>query len=485
MQIIITDSFGAPVIFCDLNKKIKRNIGLGIMLVPVGFAVSVTSIGCMGRVSSGNPNDFAIANFGHPSSPLVATVVPPNNSVAISGAYFGMTIHRLVVNPISSTPAVPFLAFPIHTFRLWDVVSWATLEPASGQYDWTTMDATVAIAKQNGVTDFIFTLGYVPAWASTNAADPCGPTQQFGSCDAPDMKAFDDFLGHVVRRYCGVVQYYETWNEPYLTEFWNGTDAQLVIIASDLYQIAKDPANCGCTNGSCSPGGGPNPNLILLPSISSTNEPNLKRLDTYLAVAGATYPFADVASFHGYGYAQAEDIVQGVAQLKTILASHGLAGLEIWDTEASWGTSTSNDQELEVSWLMRFQMAQAASGVSRFIWYAYDNCAWGTLWGPACGDSTDSWQGVRLPGNAYANIEGWIAGAALNHCEQYEDGFWACELQRAGGYEGWMLWNSAGTSSSVRIPEKLQLTEYRDWQNNIRVLPEEITVDKMPVLVEN
>lgn len=177
--------------------------------------------------------------------------------------------------------------------------------------------------------------------------------------------------------------------------------------------------------------------------------------------------------------------MQGVPQLKKTLAKHGLSSLQLWDTEASWGATVANDQEQEASWLMRFHVAQALSGVSRFVWYAYDNCAFGTLWGPACHDSTDNWQGVRLPGEAYANLEGWMAGATLTHCDQYQDGLWACELQRASGYDGWILWASTGTSLSVPIPNGLPLTQYRDWQNNVHVLPEAITVDQMPVLVEN
>jgi hypothetical protein len=78
-----------------------------------------------------------------------------------------------------------------------------------------------------------------------------------------------------------------------------------------------------------------------------------------------------------------------------------------------------------------------------------------------------------------------MVGATLDHREQYQDGFCACELRRTGGYEGWVLWASTGASRSVRIPNELGLTEDRDWQNNISVLPEEITVDQMPVLVEN
>ena len=462
----------------------KRDLPLGIIAGALSLAMSVILIGCGGPLSPNHSNDSVVTHFGYPGSSLVATVVPTNGALAISEAYFGMTIHRLISSATSSK-AVPFPPFPIQTFRLWDVVGWNTLEPANGQYDWTTMDGTIAIAKQNGVSDFIFTFGYVPAWASTNPTGSCGFPGESGTCDAPDMQAFDDFVTHLVRRYCGVMQYFETWNEPNLKDFWNGTDDQLVSVARDLYKIAKDRDNCGCTNGVCAPGGGVNPNQVILPPINSINEANLSWLDAYLAAAGPTYPYADIASFHGYGNEQPEDIVAAVAQLTKTLARHGLSSLELWDTEASWGTSTNDDQKEEVSWLMRFHIAQEVSGVSRFVWYAYDDCATGTLWGPACQNSPDNWQGIRLPGQAYGTVEDWTVGATFDHCEHYQDGFWACQLERAGGYEGWILWYSTGASRLVHVPGRLQLTKYRDWQNNSEVLPEEIIVGQMPVIVEN
>jgi hypothetical protein len=467
---------------CD--QRAKSSCPPAVLLILFGFVITSTLIGCSAFISSTSPKDSAVTHFGYTGSPLAATLVPPNNSSATSNAYFGMTIHHLADSSTLSKPAVPFPPFPIQTFRFWDVVTWQTLEPANGQYDWTTMDETIAIAKQNGITDFIFTFGYVPTWASTNPADPCESVGA-GSCDPPDRKAFDDFATQLVQRYCGVVRYYETWNEPNLKAFWNGTNPQLLSIATDLYQIAKNPANCGCNEGVCSPGGGDNPDLVLLPSINSINAANLEWLDSYLATAGGTYSYADVTSFHGYGYAQPEDILQGVPQLRQTLAKHGLSSFELWDTEASWGTSATDDQEQEASWLMRFHITQALSGVSRFVWYAYDNCAWGTLWGPACRNSSDNWQGLRLPGHAYATVEAWMVGATLDHCERYQDGLWACELRRPAGYEGWILWDSTGTSHSVSVPGALQLTQYRDWQNHINALPSEIDVDQMPTLLEN
>lgn len=85
-----------------------------------------------------------------------------------------MTIHRLVYNPLSpSTPITPFPPFRLSTLRLWDVGNWRSLESTDGQYDRTTMDGTITVAQQTAVVTLFFTLGEVPGWASTNAADPC------------------------------------------------------------------------------------------------------------------------------------------------------------------------------------------------------------------------------------------------------------------------------------------------------------------------
>jgi hypothetical protein len=468
------------------DYKAKGHLLLGLLLLLDGFVVSTTLSGCSAWTStSASPQSSAITNFGYTGSPLASRLFPANPPAPVSNAYFGMTIHRLVYSPLSPTkPIAPFPAFPLRTLRLWDVVNWSTLEPAAGRYDWSVMDGTIAVAKQNGVSDFIFTLGDGPQWAYANPSETCNSGGAPGPCNAPDPQALEDFVTHVVQRYCGVVEYYETWNEPNWG-FWNGTNAQLIGVATRLYQIAKDPANCGCTNGACSPGGGSNPNQVLLPSISNITAGNLSWLDSYLSAAGSNYPYADISAFHGYGYTQPEQITQGVAQLQNILAKHGLSGLELWDTEASWGQTAGGAQEEEASWLMRFHIVQQLSGVSRLVWYAYDNCEWGTLWGPACGDSPDNWQGVRLPGDAYATLETWISGTTFTHCDRYQNGLWACELQRSGGYEGWILWDSAGASVSVPVPSHLQLTQYHDWQNNVSALPQQITVGQMPMLLDN
>jgi hypothetical protein len=298
------------------------------------------------------------------------------------------------------------------------------------------------------------------------------------------MADFDNFAKNVVQRYCGTIKYYETWNEPNGLSYWSGTNVQLLAVAQDLYTIAKDPANCGCANGVCAPNGGANPNQVLLPPISRISPANLTWLDAYMATAGAQYPYADVAAFHGYDLTSPEDMATEVPLLNQTLANHGLSNLPLWDTEASWGSLTPVDQD-QASWLMRYHAVLATTNVSRFVWYAYDNCGWGTLWeSTLCASPQMPVGQLTDPGEAYGVIEGWLSGAILSSCQQYENGLWACELRRAGGYDAWMLWSSAGTEISVPITGSV-LTVYRDWQNNVNALPSELTVGEMPMLLEN
>jgi hypothetical protein len=445
--------------------------------VSSGSTVDLLDASNMTSESRAATGSGSIGSFSYTGSPLVNTVKALHPSAAISSDYFGMTIHH---------SATPFPAFPISTLRFWDVVNWRDIEPSRGQFVWTRTDSTIATARKKGINDFVFAFGAVPLWAATNPSEPCPGGGVPGYCSPPDITALDELVTHVVQRYCGAIRYYETWNEPNGSGYWKGSNTQLLTIAQHLYRIARDPANCGCANGVCTPNGGANPNKVLLPTISRITQPNLNWLDSYLGAAGSRYPYADIAAFHGYTYtANPEEIVTQVQLLNQVLAKHGLGNLPLWNTEASWNARVQTNQQ-RASWLMRYYMAQAVAGVSRFIWYAFDDCGTGTLWeAPWCKDPQTPVGQLTDAGRAYGVIENWLAGANVTGCQQYQNGLWACELQRAGNYDAWMLWSTTDTDISVPIPTNSGLTVYRDWQNKMSSLPAGITVNQMPVLLES
>ena len=482
-----------------VTLKRAQSLALEAVFTPTVSGSAAGQITFVSNDSSGAAKVVTLSGTGSKvgafSGSTVASIyTPPNPTTAITDDFFGMTIYNIAPwNAGQVGGVVSFPPYKLATLRLWDVAYWAQLEPAKGWFNWTKMDDTIAVGTQNGVNDFIFTMGQTPKWASSDSTDPCTGGEGAGTCSAPTMSDYDAFATTVVQRYCGKVKYYEPWNEPNNPGFWDGTNAQMLTISQHLYQIAKDPANCGCTNGVCSAGGGVNPNKVLLPPIAGVLPSAVTWLDMYLASAGtASYPYADVAAFHGYvwhGYTP-ETILSEIQNLKTTLAKYGLSNLELWNTETSFESDTYFDDNGQTSWLMRAHIADNLAGVSRLVWYTYDSCSWGTLAKPASASATCSNQygstdyQLTQAGSAYSTIEDWMIGASLTQCQEYEDGLWACELQRSNNYDAWMLWSSAGTSLTVSIPTDLNLTVYRDSTNTVNALPAQLTITELPVLLE-
>ena len=429
-------------------------------------------------------------SFDYTGAALVNTLIPTNPWAAISGDFFGQTIVSLAPNSNYSEPNMtPFPSFPVSTLRLFDVSYWAMIQAYPGENNFSKLDNTISIAQQNGVSDFLFDFGRPPVWASTNPTDPCPTGEGPGTCSPPIMADYDAFVTQIVQRYCGTIKYYEPWNEPDNPQFWDGDNSQMLTIVQHVYQIAKDPANCGCANGVCSPGGGTNPNQVVLPPISNTTATGIAWLNSFLSDAGS-FSYADIAGFHGYGYAGTpENLTKGISALKQTLATYNMSNLPLWDTEGSWEWNALYDEQQQASWLMRYHVVQIALNVSRATWYSYDQCAWGTLYNSAlCGAFQQGPSGTLTPaGSAYGVMENWLIGANLTQCLQFQNGLWACELQRSGGYDAWMLWSSTGSATgiTVPIPSSMNMTVYRDWQNNVNSLPSQITVTQMPVLLEN
>ena len=91
------------------------------------------------------------------------------------------------------------------------------------------LDSLIGAATANGVSGYIFTFGNPPTWA----LNPDGSVNQGDA---------DEVLSNLVRRECGTIQYYETWNEANLPSSWTGTQTQLITLAQHFYQTVK--ANC-------------------------------------------------------------------------------------------------------------------------------------------------------------------------------------------------------------------------------------------------
>jgi hypothetical protein len=304
----------------------------------------------------------------------------------------------------------------------------------------------------------IYTFGRTPQWASSQPETP-GPYGS-GECAPPaDLRTWDNYVTAIVSHAGSRITYWELWNEPQDPEYYCGDMQTLLTMAQHAYRIIK----------SINPAA-----QVITPTVSASEGPAW--LDKYHAGGGGEY--ADIISFHGYCNNEAESIVSVVSQYQAVVRTHGQSGKPLWDTEADWAGDADDElygNENRAAFLAKYYFLQWSEGIGRFVWYAYDGGSWGGLWSPGSTANPDV--------ASYGIVQQWMVGASMSSgCAPDASGTWSCTLNRAGGYEALVLWNSDKTVS-YRVPE--QYTEVRDLSGNVQPLAGgKLQVGDSPVLVE-
>jgi hypothetical protein len=82
-----------------------------------------------------------------------------------------------------------------------EYLSWSSLEPSQGVYNWAALDSWIAANQSNGA-QMVYTFdltGSVPSWAETNGQI--------------NWSAFQDFVTAIVEHANGAIKYWEGANE--------------------------------------------------------------------------------------------------------------------------------------------------------------------------------------------------------------------------------------------------------------------------------
>ncbi len=406
-------------------------------------------------------SDVSSSALNLPLSGVGATAVAPQPpGQGIPAEYLGQNLHPGVFNG-----AIPWPTIPFGSIRLWDTMtSWAEINTSDSVYDFSVLDASLALAAQNGKTDFLYTFGSVPTWASSDPTDQSCVTavRPPGSCDPPyDLNPdgtgpdllWKNFVTAVVTHAAGKIQYWEMWNEPDVPTEWTGTMAQMARMAQDAYTIIKsvDPNALVTTPTPVDDGGGAQ-------SIAGW-------MSSYLAVNGGNY--ADIVTFHGYVSAAHGEPPENIASVVQTVDSNLvdlLSSKPRWDTEASWGKDPGYpDPDLQAAFVARMYLLQWSNGVQRFYWYQYGNTGFGTLW-------TDS--GLAPAGIAYEQVYDWMVGATLASPCSNTGTVWTCNITKPGGIQEQAVWDSSQSCSngscttSVYTPATVY-TEYADLAGTV------------------
>lgn len=368
-------------------------------------------------------------------------------------SFFGMSVNKPTVEQSG-------IAVSYGTTRTWDVypfIDWAHSNPSFGVYDFTNLDAFIAANAASGNADIIYTLGNPPLWASAYPDAPCneGP----GSCGPPGcFLAWNAYIAAVVSHTRGKIHIWELWNEPQDPGYYAGNAYYMALLAQQAQQVIKsiDPSA-----------------IILSPAPTGGYGPAW--MNDFLSFGGGNY--VDVIAFHGYWSANAADLASIVQSYRAMMTTYGIANKPLWDTESSWagGAVVPTDYSVRAAYVAQSYLLHWSLGVSRFVWYMYDNPAWGGLWDPT--------NGIHPDGTAYAQVSSWMIGAVMsNPCGVDQSGTWTCDLVRSGGYGGRVVWNANATPYQPAS----QFTQLRTLTGLVMQLNpgSVITLGNLPVLLE-
>jgi len=265
------------------------------------------------------------------------------------------------------TPLDPFAQMPgpmVGHLRLWDCrVTWRDLNPAPGVWDWTRLDAIVALAEDRGIVDLCLVLGGTPQWAArvpneAHAAPWIGP----GSNSPPHtMSDWTEYVRRVVTRYAGRIQSYQCWNEPQLRDFWSpygqiNVLAQMTLLAHRMIRRVD-----------------PSARLVSAAVLPRQSSGGMRRASAYLtALRRLDWP-VDVHSAHvypmiGQGPAYWRDLVQA---WKITLKALGAPKAPLWVTETNYNLMGGPlpARAVKRSVLLTDHYADRL-GVARVYWYA-------------------------------------------------------------------------------------------------------------------
>jgi hypothetical protein len=316
----------------------------------------------------------------------------------------------MVVKAPADTPLVA-----VGSRRLWDAgVTWAALEPRRGSFSWSTLDAAVDAAEQQG-EQVVLTLGMTPTWASSEPTLPSAYGD--GATAMPSqMEDWDAYVTAIATRYAGRIQAYEIWNQPENPAYWAGDPGEMGI---QLTELAEEATAC---IHSIDPSA-----LVVSPGLSPAG------LAQFLAAGGGRFVDVVAGALTMQGHAP-EAAADQLRSLRAAMAGTAAAGKPLWNDQAAWTLpSTGLSEATQAAWVARALLLNAGFGVARMHWYAWDDSVAGIL---RLSSGTQQPTEAML---AYGVVEDWLDGNVMNGCSSTAEGLWTCQLV-ISGKPAWVVW---------------------------------------------
>lgn len=232
-------------------------------------------------------------------------------------------------------------------------VPWHLLETVPGNYEWETLDVTIAEIVNAGLKPLPDIFG-APSWA---ADLDCGPISDIGS--------FEHFLDNLISRYADVVEAWEFTNEPDGRErhrwspiigCWGLHPEAYADQLGIFYRKVRqhDPRA-----------------LVVAGGLAYDNWAIFERSFWPLTLAAGAGNYFDVANLHYYPINPLEfpTMAHKVNEIKEAMLANSVLGKQIWITETGMWVNLNGSVEAQKDFIVREQTRGFGAGVDNIFWF--------------------------------------------------------------------------------------------------------------------
>jgi hypothetical protein len=359
--------------------------------------------------------------------------------------------------------------------RLWDAgVSWREIERSRGDFDWSRLDAGIAHAEEQGLRPLIV-MGQTPRFYARHPKAPgaYGP----GATSMPALRAWKRYAARLAQRY-GTAVDYQIWNEPNISGYWTGTQAQMAKLTVTASRTITRVLGSRAT--------------IVGPSFPLRMGYQQKWFKEFWhqSMGGRNISrYVDAISANLY------PLEHGAPEAELPLlrfARHALPSVArhkpLWNTEINFGlrggpTAKRISRAKQASYVARTLLLNANSHIARMYWYAWNvSKIANTHLNRPSGRLTRA-------GRAWNLTHDWLLGTKAKGCHQTTrgrlDGLWTCKLRASSDEVRRVYYKPAG--DAVRITTVRSTRSWSDLGGHVTTQrgPLHLRVGRLPVMVSS
>lgn len=324
--------------------------------------------------------DFAGLDANVLTVPNLPVSVLSASPVSVGGEFFGMQVNRRANDSLTGVTAAIVRNQDMENGRS----RWLKIEYSPGLFAWSDVDSWVNTHYAAG-RELVFVLWGTPQFYSARPSEigAYGIGSPGASAEPSDMAKWSTFCTKVAQRYAGKIKYYDIWNEPnYYNDgislpsdtrgcYFTGTFAKLSEMVRRANQAIKavDPTAkiiCPATTVWQASGANTAGNFFTGMMAASTGDGSTTMKD-----------WVDIVGVHLYlPYPnKVQDLAGMIDRINEAKTTAGVLALPTWDTESAPigpDVSTLTDDQAKAV-IGRSLITMAAKGISRTIYYQYDN----------------------------------------------------------------------------------------------------------------